>query len=245
MRFWFFLISGVLLIWILIKRANILGLLATINFTKGKTKEAIKLFEAAEKIGKLSPGNKMNYGYIILREGKSEKAKTILTEASMSAQKPSLKRQIKSILALSVWKSGDLDSAIEMMEEVMGEFKISTGYQNLGLMYILKGDREKALKFNLEAYDYNPDDLVIADNLAESYALCGQLDKAKDLYEVILEKNPGFPEPYYNYGQILVEEGKQKKGVELIEKSLDKRFSFLSVKTKEDIEKMLAQITLS
>lgn len=242
MKFWLCLIIAIVFVLILIKRAGILAFFATVKFTKGETAEAIRLFEKAAKIGKLPAGSKMTYGYILLREGETEKARAVLKEASMEAQKPDLKRQIKSIFALSVWKDGDLDSAIEMMEEVIGEFKISTAYQNLGLMYIVKGDKEKALKFNLEAYDYNPDDLVIADNLAESYALCGDEEKAKELYEAILEENPGFPEPYYNYGQLLAKEGDKERGVELIQKALEKRFSFLSVKTKEDVEKLLEQI---
>ncbi len=239
MKLWSFLIIAMILIWVLIKRTDIMGLLAMVKFTRGETERAIGLFKKAERLGKLSSKNKMTYGYILLREGQTKNAKEILTRASMEAVKPALKRQIKSILALSVWKDGDLETAIEMMEEVMGEFKISTGYQNLGLMYIVKGDGNKALEFNLGAYDYNPDDLVIADNLAESYALCGNYEKAKELYKSILDQNPEFPEPYYNYGQILVKEGDRDGGILLIKKALEKRFTFLSVKSREEVEHLL------
>ncbi len=242
MKFWIFIIIGLLIVWILVKRTSIMSFFATVKFTRGATAESLRIFENAENLGRLSANSKMTYGYILLREGMCEKSKAILTEASMEAKNLALKRQIKSILALSVWKDGDLDGAIEMMEELMGEFKTSTAYQNLGLMYIVKGDGEKALEFNLKAYEYNSGDLVIADNLAESYVLCGETEKAKELYEAILEKSPAFPEPYYNYGQILVREGERERGISLIKESLDKRFTFLSVKTKEEVEEMLKQI---
>ena len=83
------------------------------------------------------------------------------------------------------------------------------------------------------------DDLVIADNLAESYAISGDIQKAGELYEKILEKDPHFPEPYYSYGLILIDKGEKERGIDLIKESLEKRFSFLSVKSKEEIEEIL------
>ena len=100
-------------------------------------------------------------------------------------------------------------------------------------MYNLAGEYEKALEFNLEAYDYNSDDNIIVDNLAESYALTGDLKKAAEVYEELLSRDPEprFPEAYYGYGEVLIKLGEREKGLELIEKSLTKPFSFLSIKS--------------
>jgi tetratricopeptide (TPR) repeat protein len=108
-------------------------------------------------------------------------------------------------------------------------------------MYVLKGDAQNALRFNQEAYVYNSDDLVIADNYAESLALCGKIDEAKTIYEKILYKEPHFPEAYYGYGLLLYENGEREKGIDLIRQYLDKRFSYLSVKTKEEVESLLSE----
>ena len=148
-------------------------LIAKIKYSRGDTDGAERLYERACKSGSPAAEHMLLYGYILLRKGKLRKASTVLASASMSAKKEAVKARIKAMRALVVWKEGDIDTAIEMLEEVIAEFKNSAVYQDLGLLYVLKGDKEKALSFNLEAYDFNSDDNVIMDNLAEAYALCG------------------------------------------------------------------------
>ena len=145
------------------------------------------------------------------------------------------------MLALCEWKCGNLDLVIEMTEEAMVDFKNTNLYQNLGLMYVLSGDGQKALEFNKQAFEYNSDDLIIMDNLAESYAMVWDTAQAQELYEKLLEQEPHFPEPYNSYGKMLCSMGEKERGIELIEKSLEKRFTYLSVLQKEDVEKMLEE----
>ncbi len=230
-----------LLIMIYLRRAEIPAFYARIQFSKGNIDKAVKWFSIANRLGPLKPSSQMYYGYILLRTGDINAAEQLLTHASLKAKKDPLKRRIKALLSLAVWKRGDLDSAIEMMEDAICSVKLTSFYQNLGLMYNIKGDRQKALAFNLEAYDYNSDDMVIMDNLAEAYALCGETEKAKAQYEALLKKEPHFPEPYYNYGLLLINQGQKERGIDLIRQSLDKRFTFLSVKTKEEVETLLAE----
>ncbi len=236
-----YIILAFLLVLLIIKRSTILALYAKIQYYGGKKEKGLKLFKLADKIGTLAPENRMQYGFALLRVGHLDEARTHLNSAFMSAKSDSLKNQIKSILSLALWKDGNIDEAIEMLEEVIRDFKTTAVYQNLGLMYVLKGDTQKALSFNLEAFDYNSDDLVIADNLAESYMLCNEQQKAFEIYEELLTKEPHFPEPYYNYGRILVEKGEKERGIALIKQSLTKTFSFLSENPKEYVEKLLLE----
>ncbi|MBR5613823.1 MAG: tetratricopeptide repeat protein [Clostridia bacterium] len=233
----------ILLIYVFVKRAEFFALYARLQFQKGNTDKAVRWFAVANRLGPLKAESMMYYGYILLRTGNIRLAEEVLTRASLKAKKPAVKKRIKSLLSLVVWKNGDIDSAIEMMEDAISDFKVTSFYQNLGLLYNLKGDNKKALDFNLEAYDYNPDDLIISDNLAEAYVLCGETDKAMKQYETLLEKEPHFPEPYYNFGLLLIENGEKEKGIDYIKQSLDKRFTFLSVKTKEEVEAILKEKT--
>lgn len=229
----------ILIVFLIIKRAEIFAILAKRTFSKGNLKGALRKFAIANRIGKLGASSLMFYGYLLLRDGQLELATTMLTHASLAAKKPPLKKRIKSLLAVAEWKNGNLDNAIEMTEEAMTDYQTTNIYQNLGLFYVIKGDARKALEFNKKAYDYNSDDMIIMDNLAESYALYGDTESAIEMYEKLLEKKPHFPEPYYGYGLLLVKEGQKEKGIELIEQSLEKRFSFLSVLQKDEVEKML------
>lgn len=231
-----------LIVWvvlIIVLRADVVAAWARIQWQRGNSEKALKAYAFADKIGKMSADSCFAYGYIALRHGDTEVARRVLTRASMSNPKPPAKKRIKSMLALLEWKEGNLSLAIEMLEEIIEDFKTTEMYQDLGLMYILSGDKEKALDFNLEAYEYNSDNMGIMDNLAQSYILCGEQEKAAEIYEELLEKEPHFPEPYYEYGVMLVEKGERERGIDLIRKSLDKRFTFLSVKSKEEVKEFL------
>ncbi len=235
------LTTVVLIVYLIIKRSEVVAIFAKRKFSKGKLKSALKWFAVANRIGKLGAASLMYYGYLLLRDGQIDLAGTILTHSSLAAKKPELKKRIKSLLAVVEWKRGNLDYAIEMTEETIADYKTTNIYQNLGLFYVIKGDARKALNFNLEAYDYNSDDMIIMDNLAESYALYGDDEKATEIYEALLKKKPHFPEPYYGFGMLLIKNGQKERGIELIEESLEKRFSFLSVLQKEEVEKMLEE----
>lgn len=229
----------VLVILVIARRGELVAIFARRKYGKGDIKGALRLFAIANRVGKLGGASLMYYGYLLLRDGQLDFAKEILTHASLAAVKPELKKRVKSLLAVAEWKSGNLQMAIEMTEEAMVDFKTTNLYQNLGLMYVLSGDARRALEFNKEAFEYNSDDLIIMDNLAEAYALYGDIEKASEIYEKLLEKEPHFPEPYYGYGQLLLESGQKERGIELIEQSLDKKFTFLSILQKDQVEKML------
>ena len=230
----------VIVIWYLIvKRGDIACFTARIDFNKGNPDLALKKLEKAEKTGKINISNKMLLGYLYLRNGKLDKARTTLAEASMMPGKMPVKNRIKAMRALVMWKEGYIKDAIESLENLIADFKNTTVYQDLGLLYILDKDKEKALSFNLEAYDYNSDDMIIMDNLAEAYVLCGMNDEAEKMYEKLLEMEPHFPEAYYGYGKLLCEKGEKEKGIEYMEKALDKRFSFLSVMQKDEVLQLI------
>lgn len=232
------------LIYLVFKRADLCAAIAQIMYGRGHYDKAVKLFDIADKIGNLSSSNKAQLGYYHLRRGELAAARHHLVEASFSSKnKPAMKNSIKSMLALVTWKEGDLDTAIEMMEEIPVEQYNSIMYQNLGLLYILHGDKEKALEFNLKGHDYNEDDKVIMDNLAETYALNEDYEKAAETYEKLLETEPHFPEAYYGYGFLLLKLNREKeRALELIKTSLDKRYSFLSLMQREEVEQKYLEL---
>jgi len=129
-----------------------------------------------------------------------------------------------------------------MLEEVFATYKTTTVYGSLGYLMLLKGDLEKALAFNQEAYEYNDNNSVIVDNLALNYYLLGELDKAEEIYEKLMTKNPTYPEAYYNYGLTLEAKNKIDKALEVMEKALDFKFSFLSNVSREEVENKIQEL---
>ncbi|MBR2916455.1 MAG: tetratricopeptide repeat protein, partial [Clostridia bacterium] len=204
---------------------------------KGKTDKALRLYNLADKLGGMNYHSKIGYGYFLLKNAYLREARAEFVKLSMNPKlKDDQKQQVKSLLALVTWKEGQIDDAIEMLQETMESYVTSMVYQSLGLLYIIKKDKEKALPFCLEAYEYNSDDNVIMDNLAEAYVLMGETEKAMKTYEELLKREPHFPDAYYGYGMLLIQDGKRREGLSYLEKALDKKFSFLSALPRERVE---------
>lgn len=241
---WRILLCAVL-IFIVVRRANLVAFFGKIKFSKGDNEGALKIFKIANTIGNLNTANLMLYGYILLRSGKPDEAEVQFRRILPMTKRESPDRhKLQNMLALTYWKQGHLEEAIEELEEAIDAgYKTTQIYQNLGILYNLSEDHEKALKFNLEAYDYNDDDNIIMDNLADAYAIKGDLEKSAEIYERLMKRDPEprFPEAYYGYGRVLIKLGNREKGIDMIEKSLTKNFSYMSIMTREEVEKMLEE----
>ncbi len=226
---------------VIVKRAAIVALFAKYKYSKGDYYGALKIFNIADKIGNLGVGDKTLYGYNCLRCGELERARKAFDVAYMITKPESADRhRVRMLQALLAWKEDDIETAVEFLEEVYESgFRNTNLYQNLGIMYNLVSNYDKALEFNKEAYNYNEDDDIIVDNLADTYSLRGEYEEAEKIYEDLMQRDPRFPEAYYGYGEVLINLGKKQEGIEMIEKSLKKPFSFLSIRPREEIEDML------
>lgn len=235
------IILALVLCYLIKKRGDLVAAIARIPYNKREYPKAMKLYLLANKIGPLNKRNQLLLGYVCLRCGALEEARRYLQLcSSMTVRGSADRNHIRNLLALVSWKEGNLDEAIETLEDILESgFQTSVIYENLGIFYNLSGDKEKALEFNRKAYDYNSDDLIICDNLAESYAKLGQYEKSAKAYKALVEQEPRFPEAYYGYGETLLALGKKDEAIAMIEKALDKPFSFLSIRPKEYVEELL------
>ncbi len=236
MNWW--LIGGLVVLYIVIaKFADIVAGVANARYQQGRHEDAFQIFQKAEKVGKISLSNRMTYGYVALRLGNLREARRILTLCrDMTPRDSAGRKHVRNLLALVSWKEGDLQEAIEILEDIMAsDFKNTQIYQNLGIFYNLAGEKEKALAFAKEGYEYNADDLIICDNLADAYAGMGEWEKAEEVYLDLMKKEPHFPEAYYGYGKTLIALGKVDEGKKYLEESLTKPFSYLSIRTKDEI----------
>ena len=213
------------------------------KYSLGLTEEALDWFQRAYKTKKASPRIIVSYGYLLLKSGQLDKAEEVLQQVLKSSAAPGDITYTKSIFALVLWKKGELDAATDMLLEVIQTYKTTSVYGSLGYLLMLKGDLEKALEFNLEAYDYNSSDKVIQDNLGQNYYLLDMYDKSREIYEALMDKEPAFPEPYYNYGLLLEKLGEPEKALESMKKALEYKFSYLSTIRKEDVEAKIREAT--
>ncbi len=224
-------------------RTGLYSAIGKIVYSKGSISDGVKWFERAYKTGKSSPRIILSYAYLLLKQGRIDEAEVILNK--LLAMELPLDDQmfVKANLALIVWKRGDIDGAIAMLEEVCANVKHTITYGSLGYMLILKGELDKALEFNLEAYDYNSSNTVIQDNLGQNYYMLGDYDKAEEIYLKFIPSNPTFPEAYYNYGLVLLARGLPEKALEYMKKALNYEFSYLSAVTREEIQSKIEEVS--
>jgi tetratricopeptide (TPR) repeat protein len=223
-------------------RATIYALIGSRNYGKRDLDKALKWFKKAYAANRSNIKTAVSYAYILLRSGQPSEAEEILRNLLKKDISQDDESYIKSNLALAIWKNGNLDEAVAMLEEVIKTYKTTSVYGSLGYLLIAQGDLEKALKLNLEAYEYNSSDKIIRDNLGQNYYLLGMNDKAKEIYEPLISQSPAFPEPYYNYGLVLAALGDKQAGISIMKKALNFKFSYLSTVSKEEIEKKLKEL---
>lgn len=224
-------------------RAGIYALFGSISYTKGNYNEALKWFNKAYTSNKAKPKTIISYAYLLLKSGNIEKPEEILRKLIVSTAAATDEANLaRSNLALVLWKKGCLDEAIAMLEEVFGSYKTTTIYGSLGYLLTQAGDLDKALQFNLEAYDYNSSNTIILDNLGHTYYLLGQYEKACVIYDKLLSLKPTFPEAYFNYGLLLAAMNEPENGLQEMQKALKYNFSLLSTVTMEDVKAKINEL---
>ena len=102
---------------------------------------------------------------------------------------------------------------------------------------------QKALQFNKEALDYDDEDPIFLDNLAQTYYRClGDKETAKPLFEKAHQIKPGQIDTLWFLSRYDLEAGNTAAAIEKLETSLEGRFSPLNFSTKEKVEAELKRL---
>ena len=222
-----------------IMRGDLLATYAQLQYNKDHGKGFL-WYERAMKTGKMRPQSMLVYAYLLIRDGVLDKSEKIINKTMfMYKDKLTDEYRCASHLNLSIikWKRGQLKDAIEELEEVYNTgFRSTVMYGTLGTYYLLNGQYVKALEFHKEALEYNDTDHSIRDNLALNYYLCGNISMAHEIYESLMDEDPKFIEPYYNYGMGLEQMGEYEAAMANYKKALTITVKFLSTVTHEQVQ---------
>lgn len=238
----FLFIFGSIVALLFFKRAAVLALIGRTIYFRGNIDKSIIWFKRAYKTDVAKPKTTISYAYLLLKSGNIKDSEKILKKLLESQLETEDHMLAKSNMALINWKKGELNIAIETLEEILKSFETTNIYGSLGYMLIQQGDLDKALEFNLNAREYNESNPIILDNLGQTYYLRKEHDKAFEIYEKLIDTKPTFPEPYYNYSLVLKEKGENLKALEMAEKASGLKISFLSTINKEDIAILVSSL---
>ena len=214
---------------------------------KGDLEAAKAVYAQLYASGYITAAYILPYSVLLLREGGEEnyrKVKEMLRKAEKASDMNAERRQqLLMNYAVAQYKLGELDKGIHLLEESHRKSPCGLTYGALGFLYIEAGDAEKALASNLEALDYDDEDPVTLDNLAQTYyRLLGDKETAKKYFEKALEIKDSQIDTLYFLAQYDLEAGNKQAAAEKLQKALEGRFSPLNYAKREMIEKQLAEL---
>jgi len=103
--------------------------------------------------------------------------------------------------AVGYLKSEKYDEAIKVLEQLIElENRVPTPYINLAMAYEIKGDKEKAEKYLLQAVKVDLAHPVANNQLGMLYRKLGRFDDAKKAYMNALTRNPDYLPVIKNLG---------------------------------------------
>ena len=146
---------------------------AIMHQQKGELDQARAVYEELYNQGVVLCMYMLPWSIMLLRDGSEEsykKAKEVLVKAQKAADiTPERRNDLVLDFAVATYKLGDTDKAVELLERLHQKSPSGNTYGALGYLYIEQGDADKALAFNQKAVEYDDEDPVALDNLAQTY----------------------------------------------------------------------------
>lgn len=224
--------------------ASLKARLAAKKLSSGDAAEAKKLYEEAIEAGLTEPRYLLSYSVLLIRDGEFQKARELLVK---NQKNPSLtddtRKQLFVNYAVCVYKLGEPQKGVELLERLHAKEPSGIIYETLGYLYIEAGDTEKALAFNQSALEYDDEDPISLDNLAQTYyRLVGNKAKAREYFEKAHELKRSQIDTLYFLSRYDLEAGDRDAARQKLETALEGRFSPLNFATKELVESELAKL---
>ena len=170
---------------------NMAGNKALAAHSKGDYRTALKLYEEAYAKGMDKPKLLKSYSVLLIRTSQFDKALEIIKQLEKMPMDAKSKTDLHINYAIILWKKGHLDRAMEILEDEFRHTKNGTLYSIIGYLKIEQGDADEAIRFNQEAVEYDEEDAVFLDNLAQSYyRLKGDKETAKEYFDRAIAIRP-------------------------------------------------------
>ena len=224
-------------------KATIKARNAAAKLSKGETDEAMKLYREAIDEGLSDPRMLLSYSVLLVRRGEFQEAREWLVKWQNLPMGAEQKQQLYVNYAVCVYKLGEREKALELLERQSARNESGLIYETLGYLYVDAGEKDKALAFNQKALEYDEDDAIVQDNLGQTYyRLFGDKEKAKPYFDKALELRPSQIDTLYFLSRYDLDRGDKEAAKEKLERALPGRYSPHNHVTKDMIEKELAQL---
>ncbi len=93
--------------------------------------------------------------------------------------------------------------------------------KNIALIYIEKGENEKAIAAMEKAKEANPNDATLMQSEADMYYKMGDMQKYREILEEVVRQNPDDATLYYNMGVSSAQLGENDRAVDYYKKAIE------------------------
>lgn len=220
---------------------------AIVKHQKGDIAGARQAYEALLQASILKPNYILPYSVLLLRDGDEESYRKVKGMLAKIQRSPELSKEDRSQLltnyAVADYKLGNLDKAIKLLEASHRERPCGLTYQTLGYLYIEAGDAGQALAFCQQALEYDDEDSICLDNMAQvHYRLLHDKEAAKPYFDRAHALKPGQIDTLWFLSRYDMDAGDRKAAAEKLETALEGRFSPLNHASRQQVEVELARL---
>ncbi|NLZ88145.1 MAG: hypothetical protein GX916_01450 [Clostridiales bacterium] len=220
---------------------------ALIKHQKGDVDGALKAYDQLFADGVVQASYMLPYSVLLLRQGGKEnyeKVKQVLIKAQKARDMNKEKRQqLFTNYAVASWKTGNQDQALSLLEASHREAPCGLIYNTLGFLYVEAGDKDKALAYNLEALEYDGDDPITLDNLAQTYyRLMDDKETAKRYFDKAHAIKPEQIDTLYFLSRYDLDAGNTQAAIDKLETAANGRFSPLNFITRDHLQAEISRL---
>ena len=230
----------IILTFVFLMRGYIYVAMGAMNFKKGRMEKAWRNLEKALKAG-VDADRRNMIGSAYIQQGDAARGVRIL-EGVISDSKAVDHRNVAIVTcSMGYWRLGQHEKAISSLEDLR-----ETGYKNDNLSinletYLLETgnlDRVRAIMGENRADRTENNGLM--DNRGWYYILTGEWDKAKEIFdELIDERNAKFPEAYLHGAQVSIHNGDIKQAIDRMGWGTARKFTLTCMSTREYFDRIL------
>jgi tetratricopeptide (TPR) repeat protein len=218
-----------------VTRSGRVAMMANVSFVRGDKERARALFQKAIAMRTRNPLVYINYAILLIREGNKTEPSALLDIADKLNKDPFTKKNIELTYASYYWIAGEIDKAIEVLEEMRAKYEYLNHHAmtTMGYMYILKGEYDKAREASEKAVADEPTAFAAWDNLGQIAYRLNDHGKAKECFGKALEIHGELADSLYYMGLISEDEGDVEKARGYFARLKDARITALSTITAE------------
>ena len=236
------LIFGYIIYLLVTNRSGFYAWVAIRKYKQYDLDGALSWFAKAAASKRASGTVLLSYALVLLKTGHIDEVESVLDRAEGQDLSDYNQNALQAMRGLLTWKRGRGGQAVVELRPLAEEFKNATLYGALGSLMLSQGMVDQALTLSEEGLEIDKYDKIITDNLARAHYLHGDVEKAEELWDDLVDREVRQMEPYVNKALILEERGELDEADTIASRARRQRYSHLSYFSESEIDEIIDRI---